>query len=458
MNLNDTIAAVCTPSGNGGISVIRISGPNAVNIADGIFASPGGKKLINVPSHTVHYGFIKDKYGNTADEVLVTVMLAPKTYTRENVVEISCHGGILSTKKTLLCVLDAGARMAQPGEFTKRAFLNGRIDLCEAESVIDIINSQTDTAHNVAVNQLEGRLSDEINKLREKLLTLTSHVQVLIDYPDEDLEPLSDSEFAQTLESIYNGITSLLATADGGRIIKDGVNTVIAGKPNVGKSSLLNLLAGENRAIVTDIEGTTRDAIEDYVNVGGVALKIADTAGIRNTDDVIENIGVEKSKQYIKNADLVIYMTDGEKQLDENDISIIESLNGKCAIALVNKCENGCIPDMEELKKHFDRVIKFSVHTKLGAEELTDEIKHLFDVGDISKSGGAVITNVRHIDALNKAQKSVKSALNDVRRGIPADMTFIDLQNALSSLGEIVGLTVSEEIVDRIFHNFCLGK
>ena len=458
MNLFETITAISTPHGEGGISIIRISGSRAIEIADSIFVSSKGKKLNTVKSHTIHHGHIKDKSGKTIDEVLVSVMKAPNTYTCEDIVEINCHGGIVSTKQILLAVLDAGAVPASAGEFTKRAFLNGRIDLCEAESVIDIINSKTNLSHEVSVNQLEGRLSQKINGIREKILALTGHVQVLIDYPEEDLEPLTDEEFKNGLKDIIDDIKRLIATADRGKLIKNGIQTAIVGKPNVGKSSLLNLLSGENRAIVTDIEGTTRDAIEQYINLGDVELKIIDTAGIRETGDVIENMGVEKSKEYIKSSQLVIFMTDGKKGLDKNDEFIIENLKDKKTIVLVNKCEDGCAVDVEYLKQKFENVILFSVHNEMGTDELADTVKNMFEMGDILNTNDAVITNVRHSDALLKAVTAMENAYNSVVAGIPTDMTFIDLENAISALGEIVGLTVGEEIVDRIFHSFCIGK
>ncbi len=458
MKLFDTIAAISTPHGEGGISIIRISGNRAIEIADKIFVSSKGKRLSEAKTHTIHHGHIKNSFGKTIDEVLVSVMRAPNTYTCEDIVEINCHGGVVSTKQILLAVLEGGATHAAPGEFTKRAFLNGRIDLCEAESVIDIINSKTNLSHEVSVNQLEGHLSEKINGIREKILALTGHVQVLIDYPEEDLEPLTDAEFQNSLKDIAEEIKKLIETADRGKLIKNGIQTAIVGKPNVGKSSLLNMLSGENRAIVTDIEGTTRDAIEQYINLGDVELKIIDTAGIRETGDIIENIGVEKSKEYIQSSQLVIFVTDGQKALDKNDKYIIENLEGKKTIVLVNKCENGCVADVDYLKSKFDNVILFSVHNEIGTDELCRTVKELFDMGDISNTGDAVITNIRHKDALSKALLAMENAYNSTKSGIPADMTFIDLENAISALGEIVGLTVGEEIVDRIFHSFCIGK
>ena len=457
MLFDETVAAISTPAGEGGISVIRISGEKAIEIADCIYVSPRGKKLCDVKSHTINYGHITDKEGKILDEVLVSVMRAPRTYTGENVVEINCHGGIVSTRLILARTIEAGAVLASPGEFTKRAFLNGRMDLSQAESVMDIIGSKTNLNHTIAVNQLEGRLSSEINGVREKLLSLLAHIQVLIDYADEELEPLSDEEFGETLSSACNSMQKLLDTADRGRLIQNGIMTAIVGKPNVGKSSMLNLLSGEERAIVTDIEGTTRDAIEEYINLGDVALRIIDTAGIRTTDDIIENIGVDKSKKYMKEADLVLFMLDGQKELDDNDRFIIDSLDHKNVIAIINKTEEGCAFDPQIIQEKFSETVMFSVHRSKGMEELENTVKKLFDMGAVA-TGNNVITNVRHKEALINALAHAGNAKSSFESGIPQDMISIDIENAISALGEIVGLTVSEEVVDRIFHNFCLGK
>ena len=460
MNLFNTIAAISTPPGEGGISVIRISGTDAIAIADKLFVGHKGIKLADCKSHTIHYGTICDTRGNTVDEVLVSLMRAPKTYTKEDVVEINCHGGIVSTNTILKLTIEAGATLATPGEFTKRAFLNGRIDLSQAESVIDIINSKTNMIHNIAVNQLEGKLSAKINSIREKLLTLISHIQVLIDYPDEDLEPLDDSRFEELLGSACKDIDKLLATADNGAMIRNGIVTAIVGKPNVGKSSLLNLLAGKDRAIVTEYAGTTRDAIEEYINLGDVALRVVDTAGIRETGDVVENIGVDISKKYMTDADLVIFVTDGTRELDDNDMYIAQELHntGKNTIALINKIEDGCTFDENIIKDMFPHTVMFSVHQTIGLEELEAKVKELFDMGEISADNGEIITNMRHREALMSAKRFADSAYMSLTGGIPQDMISIDIENTISALGEITGLTVSEEIVDRIFHNFCLGK
>ena len=458
MHFDDTIAAVSTPAGRGGISIVRVSGNAAVEIADKVFKNEYGKKLADAKTHTITHGFATRLDGTVIDEVLCSVMLAPSTYTRENVVEISCHGSDISTKEILSALLFSGARLAEPGEFTKRAFLNGRMDLCSAESVIDIINAETDASHRVSVNQLKGSLSQKINEIRERLLTLISHLQVLIDFADEDLEPLSDDEYLNGLKGCLSNVKKLIDDANDGMIIKKGISCAIAGKPNVGKSSLLNLLCGDDRAIVTDIEGTTRDTIEASVTLGGVRLNLMDTAGIRETTDKIEEIGVKKAMDAISDADLVLFVTDAKREPDKSDFDIVKSLEGQTKIALINKAEDGVCFDDSYLRDCFDVVIEFSVKTGLGLDVLESKIKQMFLSGDISTSDRAIITNVRHVDALRKAASSLESAIEEIERGIELNMTFIDIENAISALGEITGQTVAEEIVDRIFHSFCVGK
>lgn len=458
MRIDDTIAAVSTPAGRGGISIIRISGAEAIAVADKVFKNEYGKTLSGAVSHTITHGFAVREDGSVIDEVLCTVMKAPHTYTKEDVVEINCHGGIISTREILSAVLGSGARLAQPGEFTKRAFLNGRMDLCEAESVIDIINAKTSDAQSVSVHQLKGALSESIGKIRERLLMLIAHLQVLIDFADEDLEPLSDEEYLAGLKEAYTDIEKLVSTADRGKILKDGVKTAIVGKPNVGKSSLLNLLYGDDRAIVTDIEGTTRDAIEETVSLGGVMLNLADTAGIRETSDAIEKIGVEKSKSIMEDADLVIFMADATRPLDPNDEYIMKSLGGKNTIVLINKSEGEIKPDTAILKGISDKIIEFSVNEKKGLDVLEKTVSEMFSCGEIAQSDDAVVTSVRHKDALIKSKNALKSAIDAIESGIELNMTFIDIENAISALGEITGQTVAEEIVDKIFHSFCVGK
>ena len=456
MNFDSTIAAISTPLGVGGIAIVRMSGDKAIEIADRLFK--GKKSLLEVKTHTIHYGNMVSADGNVIDEVMVSVMKAPNTYTREDVVEINCHGSVYGARKVLEELIKAGATLAEGGEFTKRAFLNGRIDLTKAEAVIDIINSKTSSAHTLGVNQLGGHLSQKINEIRESLLSLTSHLQALLDFPEEGLEPFEENEYYDILKSTDEKISQLIKTSDKGRIIRDGIETVICGKPNVGKSSLLNLLSGTERAIVTEIEGTTRDSIEEYVYMEDVALKVIDTAGIRETGDTVEKIGVEKSKALIESASLVIFLLDALNPPDKNDILIRDLVRDKKTIVLINKSENDINEETKKFSNEFENVIEFSVKEEKGVSELGQTIKRLFELGELDGDNAEAIINMRHKEALFKAQKSVKGAIETLDMGMSADMTFIDVENAISALGEITGLTVSEEIVDGIFHKFCVGK
>ncbi len=455
--MNKTIAAISTPIGKGGIAIIRISGNNAIEVADKIFESSKNKKLVNVKSHTIHHGFIVDD-GKKTDEVLVTVMKAPNTYTKEDVVEINCHASTYGVRKILELVYKNGAYPASAGEFTKRAFLNGRIDLCKAEAVIDVINSKTELEHSISVNQLGGSLSAKINEIRNNLLDLTANLNAVMDFPEEGLEPLSDEAYYENLLKIKEKIEKLISTSDRGRIIKEGINTVIVGKPNVGKSSLLNFLSGSDKAIVTDVEGTTRDAIEEHIDLGDAVLNVFDTAGIRNTNDTVEKIGVEKSKMLVENAELVIFMLDSKKEIDNNDTEIYNLVKDKNLIILANKSEDEVNKSVEDFCKDKDNVIYFSVKKENGIDKLKEKINTMFNMGALDMESGETITNVRHKDSLYKALEAVKSAIAAINLSMPVDMTFVDIENAILSLGEITGLSVGEEIVDRIFHSFCVGK
>ncbi len=458
MNILSTIAAISTPYGTGGISIIRISGVDAIKIASQIFKPSSSVSLCDVPTHTIHHGRIVSDSGKTIDEVLVSVMKAPRTFTGEDTVEINCHGGLMVTKLILELVLSKGAVSAQRGEFTKRAFLNGKLDLSQAEAVIDVINSKTNLEQEISVNNLGGALSFEINSIRERLLYLIANVQVLIDYPDEGLEPFSDDEFNGELLSIKEELRKLYDTSNAGIVLKEGISTAIVGKPNVGKSSLFNLLSGEEKAIVTDIEGTTRDAIEESVCLGDVTLRLTDTAGIRKTDNEVEKIGVKKALEYIEKSELIIFMADAMAGLDEKDEEILSSLSGKKAIALINKTDLGIKEEVKELCNRFDRAIEFSVKEKKGIDELTKAVTELFEIGAINTNGTSVITSARHRDAVLKAKNAVENAIKAKNMAIPTDTVCIDLETAVSALGEITGLTVSEEVVDKIFHKFCIGK
>jgi len=454
--MSKTIAAISTPNGVGGIAIIRMSGKDAIEICDKVYK--GRNKLSDVKSHTINYGFIVDETGKKVDEVLVSVMRAPRTYTTEDIIEINCHGSTFGARKILELLIKNGASYAQAGEFTKRAFLNGRIDLAKAEAVIDIINSKTNIAHTTGVNQLGGALSEKINGIRNNLLKCISNLQAALDFPEEGLEPLSDEQYFEILEDAKKDIEILIKTADKGKIIRDGINTVIVGKPNLGKSSLLNLLSGEERAIVTEIEGTTRDAIEEYVNIGDITLKITDTAGIRQTGDTVENMGVEKSRKLVSEASLVIFMLDATKEVDENDLEIKELIKDKTTIVLINKSEEKVNESVRKIAENFENVIEFSVKKEKGVDEFSNLIKKLFDMGNLDDISSGAVINIRHKEALFAASKSVKSAIDAINMGLPVDMTSVDIENAIASLGTVTGLTIGEEVVDRIFHEFCVGK
>ncbi len=452
---NSTIAAIATPHGTGGISVIRVSGPDSIEICDKIFKSKKNKSLKDVKTHTIHYGNIVEN-GDVIDEVLVSVMRAPNTFTKEDTVEINCHGGLVVTQKVLLSVLSSGACLASAGEFTKRAFLNGRIDLSQAEAVIDIINSPSSLALSVAANQLGGALSCDINTLRDSILEILAQINVTIDYPEEDIDDVEKEILLKSLNETKEKIANLLETAHRGRLIRDGINTVICGKPNVGKSSLLNLLAQDNRAIVTDIAGTTRDVIEERITVGNVVLNVFDTAGIRSTDDTIESLGIDKSKECIKNAELVLFVCDSACGIDEEDMQIFNSLDNKNVLVILNKTDIKDI-DAESLFEGFTK-IRISAKTGDGLSQLSSAIEEMFDLGKISAYDSNAITNIRHKDALSCALTSVSSAISALESFMPYDLVSIDLTDCASSLGEITGKTVSDEIVDKIFARFCLGK
>lgn len=455
--MNNTIAAISTPVGNGGIAVIRISGTDAVKIADTVFR--GKDKLADAPTHTVHYGFIQDADGNTVDEVLATVMRAPRTFTREDIVEISTHGGITASQSVLDVIIRAGANLAEPGEFTKRAFLNGRIDLSQAEAVIDIINAKSSLAKANALNQLEGNLSAEIKKIRNVLVHLSAQMQVIIDYPDEDLEDVTAADIERICTESLLHTQKLLKTADSGRIMRDGIRVSIVGKPNVGKSSVLNMLSHSERAIVTDIAGTTRDIIEEHINLDGIPLILSDTAGIHTTDDAVEKIGVERSLKAIDDAELVLAVLDGSREADSEDEVILESTKDKKRIILVNKSDISTA-DIENIKKLTgeDRVIEISALNGDGSDKLSETIKDIYNLGEISISDSTIITNTRHKKALDTTEAALSRAVFALKSGMPTDIAAIDINAAIEALGEITGETVSELIVDNIFHNFCVGK
>lgn len=453
----DTIAAIATPIGEGGISIIRVSGENALEIVNKIFR---GANLNKVASHTIHYGHIID-YANkdVVDEVLVTVMLAPKTFTRENTVEVSCHGGLLVTQKILQLILDNGARMATSGEFTKRAFINGRIDLTQAESIMDIIEAKTDRARQVAMKQLEGGLLFEIRKLRQELLNTMAHEEVNIDYPEYDMDDVTSKEMYDKAQQVIKEIDKLLATAQEGKVVRSGLATAIVGRPNVGKSSLLNYLSKEEKAIVTNIAGTTRDTLEEYVSLKGILLKLIDTAGIRQTDDIVEKIGVERSKRAITESDLVLLLINSSEELTEEDQKLLELTQDKKRIVILNKADQVAKITKKDIQKITDSpIVTISVLKKQNMIGLEEAIKSLFLQGITDSKSEVMVTNQRQNDLLRKAKQSLIEAIEAINDNMPLDLVQIDLKEAWDSLGEITGDTAPDELITQLFSKFCLGK
>ena len=459
MKITDTIAAISSAAGNSGIGIIRVSGDEAIEVVDKIFRPANkNKKLANVESHTVHYGHIMDG-DKTLDQVLVIVMKNPYSYTGEDTVEIDCHGGMLILKKVLDLVLKNGARTAEPGEFTKRAFLNGRIDLSQAEAVMDLINSKNDFALNSSIKQLKGGVSDAIKDIRKDIIYHIAFIESALDDPEHISLDGYDEEITEMLNENINKISKLVNSFDNGRIMKEGIKTVILGKPNAGKSSLLNLMLGEDRAIVTDIEGTTRDTLEENINFNGLSLKIIDTAGIRDTEDLVERIGVNKAKEIAKEGDLIIYVVDGSRELDDNDREIIKLINDKQAIILVNKSDMDTVINIDELKKDSNRdVILFSAKNGEGMDQLEEEIRNMFYSGKVTYNDQVYITNARHKEALENALESLKQVKNSVHAGMPEDFYSIDLMDAYTDLGLIIGESVEDDLVNEIFSKFCMGK
>lgn len=458
----DTIAAISTPMGEGAIAIIRLSGPDAVQIADRMYKGPKEKKLVSVDSHTIHYGHIVDSSTEQViEEVMVSVLRAPKTFTREDVIEINCHGGIVTVNKVLQLALKEGARLAEPGEFTKRAFLNGRIDLSQAEAVMDLIRAKTDRAMNVAITQMEGRLSGLIKRLRGEILETLAHVEVNIDYPEyDDVEEMTHRVLVEKATSVKKEIESLLTTSQQGKILREGLSTVIIGRPNVGKSSLLNSLVQETKAIVTDIPGTTRDVIEEYVNVRGVPLRLVDTAGIRETEDIVERIGVERSRQVLKEADLILLVLNYSEELSEEDIKLFEAVSGMDIIVIVNKTDLEPKLDVEKVKELAkDRpVVTTSLLQEKGIDELEMAIQSLFFTGSIESGDLTYVSNTRHIALLQEAKQSIEDALEGIEMDVPIDIVQIDLTRCWEQLGEIIGDAVHESLIDKLFSQFCLGK
>ncbi len=451
--MNNTIAAISTSLGVGAISIIRVSGNDSIKIVNKIFK---GNNLENVDSHTIHYGFIMDN-DKKIDEVLVSIMKAPKTFTTEDVVEINCHGSIASTQKILELLLSNGCRLAEPGEFTKRAFLNGRIDLLEAEAVMDIINSKTEKSLNLAVNQLSGGVSNLIKELRNDIIKTLANIEVNIDYPEyEDIEQVTLNMLKQNVSTIREKINDILKKSKDGQLIQNGIKTVIIGKPNVGKSSLLNLLLDEEKAIVTDIAGTTRDIVEGTITIDGIVLNIIDTAGIRKTDDIVESIGVKKSISLIDDADLVLFILNNNDIINEEDLEIINKIKNKNSIVLINKIDLEQKININEINN--DNIIKISVKNNEGIDLLKNKIRELFNLEKLDQKDYNYLCNARSISLLNKSLESLNNVEEGINNNVPVDMIEIDLKDVWNTLGEIIGVNYSDELIDQLFSQFCLGK
>ena len=454
----DTIAAIATAMTNSGIGIVRISGSEAFDIIDHIYVGKNKKVISKQKSHTVHYGYIVDK-GETIDEVLVMILRGPHSFTGEDTIEIHCHGGVFVVKKILETVIKYGARPAEPGEFTKRAFLNGRLDLSQAEAVIDVIQSKNEYALKSSISQLKGSVQRKIKEVREKILYHTAFIETALDDP----EHISVDGYGETLkitvDELLGILRELLNSCDNGRIIKEGIKTVILGKPNAGKSSLLNVLIGEERAIVTDIEGTTRDVLEESIQLNGISLQIMDTAGIRDTDDIVEKIGVDKAKTYANEADLIIYVVDASKNLDENDEKIIELIRDKKAIILLNKSDLDTVVTKDMIESYVQKpIIAVSAKEETGIKELEDVLKNMFFEGELSFNDEVYITNIRHKTALQDAYNSLVKVNVSIENDMPEDFYSIDLIDAYESLGSITGETIGEDLVNEIFSKFCMGK
>ena len=454
--LFDTIAAISTPKGEGGIGIIRISGDKSFEILDKIFKPKNPNKDLGF--YQFNYGFIYDGE-KVIDESMVVRMKAPKTYTCEDVVEINCHGGQFVTQKVLELVLKNGARHAEQGEFTKRAFMNGRIDLSQAEAVMDLIQGKTEKSISLSLDQLRGDLRDKINSFKKALLDITAHVNVVLDYPEEGIDDPLPVELRDNLEAVYEEATRLIESYDKGKKIKEGIKTVIVGKPNVGKSTLLNSLLREERAIVTHVAGTTRDVIEEVINIKGIPLVLVDTAGIRQTDDIVENIGVEKSKEFIEKADLVLLVLDASRELEDEDREVINQINEnhKKVIVLLNKIDLERKIDLDEY--NFENIVEISAQKNVGIEDMEEKIySFIVDEKVEDSSEKLIITNVRHKMALEKTKDAIRNIFETIDMGLPMDLISVDLKEALDSLSEITGEISSEDILDHVFGNFCVGK
>jgi|LGOV01.1.fsa_nt_gb tRNA modification GTPase len=455
----DTIAASATYPGMSGIGIVRVSGKNAISIVSDIFKSKNGKKLVDLKRRMMYYGWIMDpEVDRIADEVLVVAMKGPNTFTKEDIVEINCHGGIVSVEMILNILVSKGARLAERGEFTKRAFLNGRIDLTQAEAVMDLVSSKTKNSFDLSMHQLEGRLSKEIKCIRESLMGLTSQIEVNIDFPEYDEEEMTIENIKNISREILKRFDKLIKSADTGKIYKEGIKTLILGKPNVGKSSLMNYLLNENRAIVTEIPGTTRDTIEEFVNLAGVPLKIIDTAGIRYTDDEVEKIGVKKALDKIEEADLILMIFDASKALEGEDIMIIKEIQDKKVLYLLNKTDLHEKIDFENFQKIKEEVIKISIKGNKGLESIENKIKEEFLKGALDVDDDVIVSNLRHKNLLLKAKESIEDVLKSIENSLTLECLEVDIMNSLEFLGEITGETIRDDLMDKIFAEFCIGK
>ena len=457
--IKETIAAIATGMSNSGIGIIRMSGPEAISIADGIFVSARKNfKLSEAATHTVHYGNIVYE-DNIIDEVLIIIMKAPNSYTREDVVEIDCHGGVYVMKKILDILIKSGARTAEPGEFTKRAFLNGRIDLTQAEAVIDIINSKNKYALSNSVKLLNGKLSEQITEIRKDLINNIAYIEAALDDPEHiSLDNYGD-KLLITVDNYIDKVDNLIKTVDNGKIFTQGVKTVIIGKPNAGKSSILNILAGYERAIVTDIAGTTRDTIEEQINLAGITLNLVDTAGIRNTKDIVEEIGVNKAKELVEEADLILYVVDSSTELDENDYNILNIIKNRKTVILLNKSDLDTVTDADSISKITDsKIISVSAKDNTGLDELSETIVKLFASGEIDYNDEVYVSGERNKEALEETLESLKLVKKSINEGLPEDFYTIDLMNAYEQLGKITGESVEDDLVNEIFSKFCMGK
>ncbi len=455
----DTIAAIATAMSNSGIGIVRISGDEALDVADRTFRpKKGSRKVSDMETHTIHYGYVTDG-DEVIDEVMLLIMKAPRSYTCEDTIEIDCHGGVLVMKKILETVLKYGARPAEPGEFTKRAFLNGRIDLSQAESVIDVINAQNELALKSSVSQLQGAVLEKIKAIRAVVLHEIAFIESALDDPEHVSLEGYPEQLHEIMSDAHSKVKKLLDSSDNGKMLKEGINTAIVGKPNAGKSSLLNILVGEERAIVTEIAGTTRDILQEQIQIGGIGLNVIDTAGIRDTEDIVEKIGVNKSREYIEKADLIIYVVDSSTELDENDQEIIEAIQNKKAIVLLNKSDLDAKTDASILQTQLNKpILSISAKNNTGIHELETLIEEMFFSGKLSFNDEVYITNIRQKNALAEAQNSLKMVLQSIADGMPEDFFTIDMMNAYEALGTIIGESVGEDLVNEIFSKFCMGK